>query len=310
MATTSLAQPAIQSQTDAPTPLRLWHLTSLDAPTVAVTWTLTFAWATQIRLPLWLPITLALASWSAYIADRLLDAYRAQKAINLHSESGAETCSLIPVPYSLSLRPRHHFHWKHRRFFIPLALAAALAALSLVLINMPLAARERNSVLAAAALAYFTSVHNPWRLPSPKFRLRLPKELLVALIFTLACAIPTWTRIPTRRLELLIPTLAFIALAWLNCQAIETWESATPRRNPIFPLAATLAAITALIATIFLAEHQTRIAALLAAAATSAALLALLDRHRHRVTPTTIRAAADLVLLTPLALLIPTALGH
>ena len=217
-------------------------------------------------------------------------------------------------PCSLSLRPRHHFHWKHRRLFIPLALTAGLAALCLALINMPLAARERNSVLAAAALAYFTSVHNPWRLPSPKFRLRLPKELLVALIFTLACAIPTLTRISPRistpRPELLIPTLAFIALAWLNCQAIETWEAASPSRNPIFPLAVTLTTSTALITTIFLASHQARIAALLAVAATSAALLAVLDRHRDHITPTTLRATADLVLLTPLALLIPTALGH
>lgn len=296
MATTSLAQPAIQSQTGVPTPLRpwhlasLWHLTSLDAPTVAVTWTLAFAAAFQIHLPIWLPITLALAAWSAYIADRLLDTHRA-------TTGEAD-------PYSLSLRPRHHFHWKHRRLFIPLALASGLAALTLVLINMPLAARERNSVLAAAALAYFTSVHNPWRLPSPKFRLKLPKELLVALIFTLACAIPTWTRMPTRRPELLIAILAFIALAWLNCQAIETWESTPPARNPIFPLATTLTASTALVSTIFLIEHQAPMAALLAAAATSAALLALLDRRRHRLTPTTLRAAADLVLLTPLALLI------
>lgn len=305
MATTSLAQPAIQSQTGVPTPLRpwhlasLWHLTSLDAPTVAVTWTLAFAAAFQIHLPIWLPITLALAAWSAYIADRLLDAHRA----HLPSTGIAATCSL-------SLRPRHHFHWKHRRLFIPLALAAGLTALSLVLVNMPLAARERNSVLAAAALAYFTSVHNPWRLAAPKFRLKLPKELLVALIFTLACAIPTLTRMPTRRPELLIPILAFISLAWLNCQAIETWESTPPARNPIFPLATALTASTALVATIFLAGHQTRMAALLAAAATSATLLALLDRHRHRLNPTTLRAVADLVLLTPLALLIPTALSH
>ena len=299
MATT---QPAIQSQTGTHTPLHLWHLASLDAPTVAVTWTLAFASSFQVHLPLWLPITLALATWAAYIADRLLDAHRARVSL----AGASDPCPLIPD--LCSLRPRHHFHWKHRRLFIPLALFAGLAALTLVLINMPPAARERNSVLAAAALAYFTSVHNPWRLPSPKFRLRLPKELLVALIFTLACAVPTLTRIssriPTRRPELLIPILAFIALAWLNCQAIETWESATAAHNPIFPLAATLAASTALVVTIFLAAHQASIAALLAAAATSAALLAVLDRHRHRITPTTLRAAADLVLLTPLVLLI------
>jgi hypothetical protein len=324
VATTTSIRPTIGTPQDTPLTSRprhllrlwrltsLWHLTSLDAPTVAVIWALAFAWAFQIHLPLWLPTTLALATWFAYIADRLLDAHRAQKA--LQSKSGTETCSLFPAgvpgerslltgvanPYSLSLRPRHHFHWRYRRLFLPIALTAALASLTLVLLNMPPTARTRNSVLAAAALAYFTSIHNPWRLPSPK--LRIPKELLVALIFTLACAIPTWARISANHLTLLIPTLTFIVLAWLNCQAIETWES-TPRRAPIFPLAALLATLT-LLADILLARHHPRVAALEAAAAVSAALLAYLDRTRHRLSPTTLRALADLVLLTPLVLLI------
>lgn len=317
MATPSLAQPATPPQTE--TPLRpwrlaslwhligLWHLTSLDAPTVAVTWTLAFAWATQIHLPFWVPAAIALAAWSAYIADRLLDAHRALQPLHLHSKGNS--CSLIAIPYSLCLplRPRHHFHWRHRRLFLPIALTTAFAALLLVLIDMPPAARTRNSLLAAATLAYFTSVHNPWRLPTPK--IKIPKELLVALIFTLTCALPTWARIPTGRLILLIPTLTFIALAWLNCHAIETWEATTRRRGtiepigPILPLASSLAAL-ALLTAPFLAEHHPRIAILEAAAAVSAALIALLDLQQHRLTATTLRAATDLVLLTPLALLI------
>jgi hypothetical protein len=51
---------------------------------------------------------------------------------------------------------------------------------------------------------------------------------------------------------------------------------------------------------------------LVAAGAASALLLALLDRLRRRLTPLALRAAADLVLLTPVlitpALLIPLAL--
>ncbi len=43
-------------------------------------------------------------------------------------------------------------------------------------------------------------------------------------------------------------------------------------------------------------------AALLTAGAVSALLLALLDRMRTRMTPLALRAAADLVLLTPLVL--------
>jgi hypothetical protein len=304
VATTQLAPPATPPQTETPLRpwrlaylwhlTRLWHLTSLDAPTVAVTWTLAFAWAFQIHLPLWLPITLALATWSAYIADRLLDAHRACKP-----QIGVPHISILRYGID-GLRPRHHFHWRHRRLFLPTAVAAALAALTLVLINMPPTARTRNSVLAAAALAYFTSIHNPWRLPSP--RVKIPKELLVALIFTLACAIPTWARITTGHLTLLTAILTFVALAWLNCQAIETWESPSLRRTPILPLGATLAT-AALLTAIFFAQHHPRLAALEAAAAVSATLLALLDRHQRRLAPTILRAAADLVLLTPLVLL-------
>ena len=51
-----------------------------------------------------------------------------------------------------------------------------------------------------------------------------------------------------------------------------------------------------------LVAFQPRSAALVAAGAASALLLALLDRLRNRLTPVALRAAADLVLLTPLLL--------
>jgi len=271
---------------DAPAPLRLWHLTSLDAPTVAVVWTLAFAWAAQIRLPAWPAAVVALAAWCAYIGDRLLDAR------NAHTP----------------LRERHHFHWKHRRVFLPVAFAAAIVAIALVLHSMPLAARERNSVLAAAALAYFTSVHSPWRVPAAKPWLRFPKELLVGVLFTLACAAPTLTRIAGRRTGptavALLPAIVFIVLAWLNCHAIEFWEGQSKQRSAVQRPATALMVIALLAAAVSAVGHGPREAALLAAAALSAALLAQLDRHRHNLTPIALRACADLALLTPLALLV------
>ena len=250
-------------------------------------WTLAFAWAAHIRLPVWPIVVVALAAWSVYIGDRLLDVRNARTP----------------------LRPRHHFHWKHRRIFIPIALAAAIVAIALVVHSMPFAARERNSVLAAAALAYFTSVHSPWRVSSPKPWLRFPKELLVGVLFTLACATPTLTRITSLRitahlLALLSAILIFIALAWLNCHSIESWES-----QP-WPTSAVLRPATALLTVALLASvtaavrHDPREAALFAIAATSVALLALLDRHHRALAPVALRACADLALLTPLVLLV------
>jgi hypothetical protein len=175
-----------------------------------------------------------------------------------------------------------------------------MAALFLVLHSMPLAARERNSVLAAAAMAYFTSVHSPRRL-----RVRFPKELLVGILFTLACTMPVWTRMPAHRGMLAAPILVYIALAWLNCVAIETWESGALARSSIFRCTLALAAVALAGSAICAWEQQRRPALLLCAAALSAALLAVLDRVRRRLAPTSLRAAADLALLTPLALLLP-----
>ena len=265
--------------------LSLWHLTSLDAPTVAVIWALAFAWAANVHLPVWLPIVLALAAWTFYVGDRLLDARNARTP----------------------LRERHHFHWRHRRIFLPLAVTSAIIGLLLVLHSMPIVARERNSVLAAAAMAYFTSVHSPWRLTARKFR--IPKEFLVGVLFTLACALPAWTRIArpqvaAMHLALLPAFASFVALAWLNCHAIEVWEAEFGLPRPTIQLlGVALAGVVALIAAAMLVSQHPRYAALLFTAALSALLLSLLDRQRHRLAPVALRAAADLVLLTPLIVL-------
>ena len=290
VAAPSTLPPPIQAQIDAPAPLRLWHLTSLDAPTVAVAWCLAFAWVARIVLPLWLPAVLALAAWSFYVADRLLDA-----------RAGLISSANSQFPSTSLLRPRHYFHWRHRRVFLPIAIVAAVVAAGLVLHSMPVAARARNSVLALAAVAYFASVHSPGRLRPAQ--LRFPKELLVGVLFTLSCTLPVWTRAAHREL-LVIPILIFAALAWLNCLAIETWESGQRARSLLFRRMLTLGAFAAASSAACIAIHQLRPALLLGAPAVSAVLLALLDRHRESFEPTTLRAAADLVLLTPLALLL------
>lgn len=275
-------------QLGAPSPLRLWHLASLDAPTVAVVWSLAFAWAAGVRLPSWVPVLLALGTWAVYIGDRLLDARTALRSGNLQR-----------------LRERHFFHWRHRRILLPLALLAASAAATIILDLMPAAVREHNSVLAVAALAYFSGVHASRRSLSSA-RAIISKELLVGILFTAGCALPTLTRFntnsPGRSLgSLLAACVFFAALAWLNCSAIERWESANaPSR---ISLSGILLALAGFSLTVFLFPAWPQIAALIIAGAASSLCLALLDRLRNRFTPLALRAAADLVLLTPLLLL-------
>jgi hypothetical protein len=268
---------------DAPAAVLLWHLASLDAPTVAVVWTLAFAHAADVRLPAWVPLLLALSVWSIYIVDRLLDARAALRLGNLHL-----------------LHERHYFHWRHRRVLLPAALAAASLCAALVFTQMPVIVRERNSVLAMAALAYFCGVHLPRR-PGRFFSL-VSKELLVGVLFAVGCALPTLTCVSASKLGCtVIVALVFAALAWLNCHAIDRWESTSPAH--IATKACALAA-AGIISACALANAQPGTAVLVATAALSGLLLALLDCGSVRTRPLALRAAADLVLLTPLVLLV------
>jgi hypothetical protein len=270
---------------DAPAPLRLWHLASFDAPTVAVVWTLAFGWAAGVRLPGWIPVLMALVAWAVYLGDRLLDARAALRRGNLGL-----------------LRERHLFHWRHRRIFVPLGLAATAAAACIVVALMPAVARERDSVLGAAAVAYFAGVHSRRSLVPAFLAPLFSKELLVGVLFTAACALPALGRTDTRTIWPLAAALVFfVLLAWLNCHSIELWESSNPIRRP-FPAAISLV-LLGLILSAALAHAQPRLAALVLAGSVSSLLLALLDHHRDRLTPVALRAAADLVLLTPVAVL-------
>lgn len=268
--------------------LSLWHLGSFDAPSVAVVWSLAFAWVAKVQLPIWAPALLALMAWSAYVIDRLLDARTGLRAPELHL-----------------IRERHYFHWRHRYALIPLASLALLAAARIIFVNLPHRALAPDSLLGAAAAAYFSGVHSRRKLP----RL-VSKEFLVGVIFTIGCTLPAFLRLRAtgvaagRIAVFLVPAMYFAALAWLNCHAIAQWESngtVSSRRCSVARLGSLLAAAGIVLAAGLAANHP-REAALLVFGVLSGLLLALLDGLRERVTPLALRAAADLVLLAPIFL--------
>lgn len=270
--------------------LSIWHLTSLDAPTVAVCWCLALARVTHTHLPLWEPAALGLGTWSVYLGDRLLDARRA----------------MVP------LRTRHWFHWRHRLLFLPLAVINLLVALALVVWQMPAVIREHDSLLALAATVYFVTVHNRGTqnlhpherstapaTGSPAARLRhwFSKEAIVGLIFALVCAAPAAACPAGRFADLFLPVSACFLLAWMNCWLIEQWEaghSGGTSRQIAFALGMLL------LGTADLLLHASAAGAFLLELAASALLLAWLDRNRTHLKALYLRAAADLVLLTPL----------
>lgn len=279
---------------DAPTALRLWHLASLDAPTVAAVWCLAFGWAAGVRLPAWIAASIALAAWSAYISDRLLDARRA-----------------FDTGRSDGLRERHFFHWRCRRILAPLGIASGALAACLVLAMMPTAGRRQGLVVAFAAFVYFAQVHASGPKPGVRRKVQLlfgrafvRKEFLVGVIFTAACALPAWNRAAVHPVALGLAILFFAALAWLNCHAIDRWEEQRcAREESGIAVPACLLGLAGTAISQALVSHHPRVAELVLAGGVSALLISSLDRLRGRMTLLALRAVADVVLLTPVALL-------
>jgi hypothetical protein len=287
---------------NAPAALKYWHLASLDAPTVAATWACAFAWAAHVRLPLWAVALLALVVWSIYLADRLLDARAGLASPGRHS-----------------LQERHWFHWRHRRVLAAFAAAAALTAAWMVETRLPASALRRDSLVGLATLAYFSGVHGRgprWLLGFLERAAELvSREMLVGVIFSAGCVLPVLPIISgasVTRVYLLLaaPAAAFAAVAWLNVKAIRSWETWAARTDLGIWRVGVGLALVCLGSGAALAWTEPRCAALLVAAGISALLLAGLDVLRDRLEAVTLRAAADLVLLTPILLAAAVALSR
>jgi len=271
-------------------PLALWHLLSLDAPTVAALWTLFIARISHISLPWPEPAAMFVAVWIIYAADRLLDA-RLLDARQLDTR-----------PNATELEPRHHFHHHHRNRFLT---AIALAALILVYLLICIDPRSLHlyALLATLLAAWMLLIH------ARPHSHRLPKELAVGLFFPAAIFIPTVARDPAIRLDLLPTAILFAFACTLNCLYLYVWEHTAPTpiahittrwaTSHLIQLATTLLIFATLI---FATRPSITNLPALACAITAAALITL-NAHRHRLSPIHLRAAADLTLLTPILLL-------
>ena len=272
-----------------PGALGLWHLFSLDAPTVAATWTVFIARAAHVALPLFAPAAMFLAVWAIYAADRLMDA-RLMDA------------RLMDARRQHHLEARHRFHGRHRAGFQAALAAAAIAMLPLVA-AMPMRTRHAYLALGLMLLLWLALIHRVGR------QFRMPKELAVGFFFSAAVFIPTVSRSP--QVGLVLPALCFANLCSLNCLFIYAWEH-PPERPSAKPHATTVFGLRVLewiaVASIVLPLAMMPFASLsgrpiLLAASLGALFLLALHRARARLNRTDLRAAADLALLSPLLLL-------
>ena len=294
-------------------PLALWHLLSLDAPTVAALWTVFIARCSGLTLPWTAPASMFLAVWMIYAADRLLDA----RILNAHHHHHPE------------LEARHRFHHHHRTRFLT-AIVLAAVTLAALLHSIDPRAIHLYALLATLLAAWMLLIHARPQ-PSGTTR-RLPKELAVGLFFPAAVFIPTlahttpspaalhllgWTATWLRP-SLLPSALLFACVCTLNCLYLYAWEHPAARLHPphdtahsttrwaiahLSHIALCVLTLSTAAAALCLSHHAfiTGLPAL--ACALSAAALLLLNNLRRRISTLHLRAVADLALLTPILLL-------
>jgi hypothetical protein len=270
----------------------MWHLLSLDAPTVAALWTWFLAQACHIRLPLASPVAMGLAVWMLYALDRLLDA----RVLDARRPRAAD-----------ELEARHLFHHRHRRTFLA-GIALAGVALAAILPRLNGEAMRLYRVEGVLLCVWFLVLH------ATSSAHRLPKEIAVGVFFSAAIFIPTVAREPGMQLVMLPAAVLFAALCGLNCLFIYAWEhggatDGTMRRAhastrlALDHLPALAGAVTVAGAALALLDPVVP-RVIPTACAVAAMLLLGLDRSRGHLSRTDLRAAADLALLTP-ALLLP-----
>lgn len=245
---------------------------------MAALWTGFLAHQLEVRQTAAVPLALGLAVWMLYAADRIHDGM-----------------------HGTAMEERHHFHLRHRFSFATGAAGAAFL-LFLLLFALPGHLRLAWFLLAPPLAIYLASVHL-LRLP------HLPKEPLVAVFFSLAVCMPLVVSRGVTRELLILVLAAFGGLCWLNCIAIARWEQALTITDSCTAwlgkhfLAG--ACFTLLLVVPLLLYPATR--GIAVAVALGAACLFLLDRMRHRLDRTQLRALADAALLSPIVVwLVPT----
>jgi hypothetical protein len=316
VATATSTKPPLKAITHPANPLALWHLLSLDAPTVAVLWTWFIASANHVRLPLASALAMAITVWMLYAADRLMDTRLMDP--RLIDTRLIDTRPLDPNPtHHEDLEARHYFHHQHRTAFLTGILLASIA-LAILLPRLDIEAIHLYLILGGLVAGYFILIHatssasSQQRVTHRVPAHRLPKEIAVGLCFAAATFIPTVARRPDLRLPLLPSALLFATLCSLNCLFIYAWEHDNPRTYRPTHAITRVALHNLPLLTILVALTGTTLALLDRQApwpipcvtAISAALLLLLHNQRHDISPITLRAAADLALTTPLLLLL------
>ncbi len=271
------------------TELWLWpNLLSLQAPVVAVLWQLLLALSLHVKLNPFEPWALGLSVWLIYAADHLIDTVRS--------------------PPSAFEPPRKTFCRRHWHKFLLMAFVAGFVLAVLVeRFLLPVTVRG-GWHLSMAVAGYFTLIH----LMPASWRSVWPREIAVAVLFTLGTFGAVWLANGRNLWPMLAAAALFMLLCWMNCSLIETWEwQAGGSFEPDTPnpaarwLAARLGTcgVVIVVASVVLVSIKQLPTAFALASLISGSLLSLLSIHRNEIPPRLVSPAADLALCSPILLL-------
>ena len=266
------------------------HLLSVDAPLVGVLWQLLFAKALHVHLAPVVTLVTALVIWLIYVADRILDSYQ--------PEEGTEEAL------------RHWFYRKHRMAFLPAFLTVLLVTGWMACADLGFKTWRDGLLLAAIVGGYFAIVHAL----GGRARKWFPKEIAVAILFGIGTFMPVDVRVQQLHFRFLLPFVLFLLLLWMNTLFIEYSEWVALRRRAadrphgstvvMGQHAAALGFAVGVLALGAIASGWFPLARpILLAEGLSALGLGMLAWQWRRISSYTVRITADLVLLTPLALL-------
>ncbi len=280
------------SQASAPDRPHGWQwpaILSLDAPLVAVLWQALFARKLGVHLDWHDPVLLGLAVWIVYAADRWIEGWR----LDLNTVQ----------------TQRHQFYLSHRWPVFWVGIAAIIATTIIAIARLDGREFKAGFILLIPTLLYLFS----HQLVHRHHPLRLPKEIVIAVIFALGCAIAPAVIVPAKIPELLIPVTLFGLLCFANCALIASWEKEVDTLHGQTSLALQLKGrwtiihalpwlvfISALVS-VFLNPDPSHPGALCTAA--SGLLLGLLDLIQPRIGREAARAVVDFTLMTPVVLL-------
>jgi len=273
---------------DRRTPLWLLpNLLSLDAPLVAVAWLYLFARTWRVDyLPAVAYVALGLAVWAVYIFDRLLDAGLRGTGSDL-------------------LQARHRFHLAHKRAFFVTGMVAALTALVLALVAMPIEVLRYAVLGFLLTLVFFAmALFSNQRSREAAYA----KNALAGLVFAFGTAVAVHVYRPMYGLVDLMKSremICFGMLCMLNITAIDVWERDRQEDDPeekaggelSLTLPLILLGAIALVFAVLDREASTR--PFFYAILTGAALLQVINRMRARFSVESLRVLADAALVVP-----------